>query len=172
MASVRWTPVHQAWWRLAYRRVVLSSFRTVPLYREKWALAGRTEPVLVLGRYGESDGAIHVTEATRRLADLVPLAGGTEHPDPQRGACNVLAMDGGGAREVLHDPALGDLGTRRDCGAWHLDWPRVYARETKAGPAFTLLRQSSPRFVDILIDEPVGKRVVQCRSHGTPAVTR
>lgn len=172
MSSVRWTPAHQAWWRFAYRRIVASSFRTVPLYRENWALTGRTDPVLVPGRHGENGGAMHVSEAVERLADLVPLAGGAEQPDPRRGECNVLAMDGGGAREVLRNPVLGYLGTRRDCGAWHLDWPRVYARETKAGPAFTLLRRSSPRFVDILIDEPMGKRVIQCPSHGTPVVAR
>jgi hypothetical protein len=65
---------------------------------------------------------------------------------------------------------LGYLGAFGECGRWHLDWPRVYARETDAGLAFTLLRQDSPRFVDVLVGAGVRGRVRPCPRHGTPVV--
>jgi hypothetical protein len=246
------------WWRAAYRRMVNSSFRTVPLYREQWALIGRTDPEMVPGRRGVHSGAIQLGEVLRRLVDAVPLAGGTALVDPARGLGPVLAardsfrgngivvildkaevlpptdlprgvvgcvadpsalsesawlsvtnavrrgvtvvavgtdkqlaeltavlpdelaprldlvprrtlheLDSG-PHGVLHDPTLGYLGVLRQCGRWHLDWPRVYARETDAGLAFTLLRQHSPRFVDLLVGG--GGTLARCPRHGTPVV--
>jgi hypothetical protein len=140
-------------WRLAYRRQVTSAFRTVPLYRERWALDGRTDPVLVPGRTGTHGGAVDAKEAQRRLADLVPLAGGPAH-------------DGDDLRGRL----LGGLTERRSCGQSHVDWRRLYVRETEAGLAFTLLWQRSPRLVDILVG--VEGRVGTCPRHGTPVVIR
>lgn len=134
-------------WRADYLRVVRSTFRTVPFYRERWALDGRTDPVVVPGRTGTDGGAVPIAEAVRRAADLVPLPGGSDAK-----------------------PALGVLGGPRSCGHWHLDWRRVYARETPAGLAFTLLRQRSPRLVDIIPAEPVGSRLGVCPRHGTPVV--
>jgi hypothetical protein len=254
----------QRLWLAAYWRVVASSFRTVPLYRERWALSGRTDPVVVPGRTGVHGGAIPAEEALRRLADLVPLAGGDQHVDPMRGLGPVLAsshplpagalvavlapagprppsdlparvrgcvvdldllasqqafpaiielsntlrragkvlatgedkalaqlhaalpdelaarldivpmreLDGldTGPGGLLHDPALGFLGALRHCGRWHLDWPRVYARPTSGGLAFTLLRQRSPRMVDILLAGGVAGAVAPCPRHGTPVV--
>jgi hypothetical protein len=135
-------------WRTDYLRVVRSTFRTVPFYRERWALDGRTDPVVVPGKTGIHGGAVPIADAIRRAADLVPLAGG----DPGT------------------VPTLGFLGRPGSCGRWHLDWLRVYARETEAGLAFTLLRQRSPRLVDILAAEPVGFRLGICPRHGTPVV--
>jgi hypothetical protein len=143
-------------WRLAYRRQVASAFRTVPLYRERWALDGRTDPVLVAGRTGTYGGAIPAKEAQRRAADLVPLAG-----TPSR----TSSVHNG---QELYDPLLGVLGDRRGCGELHVDWRRVYVRETDAGLAFTLLWQRSPRLVDILTG--AGGRVATCPRHGTPVV--
>lgn len=71
---------------------------------------------------------------------------------------------------VLYDPLLGYLGALGDCGRWHLDHQHVYARPTSGGLAFTLLRQDSPRFVDILIAEGVRAKVEHCPRHGTPVV--
>ena len=260
---MRWFAV-QRLWLAAYRRVVASSFRTVPLYRERWALGGRTDPVVVPGRTGVHGGAIPAEEALRRLADLVPLGGGDHGLDPMRGLGPVLASGprlpagalvavlapaghrppadlparvrvcvldpsslagqqaspalielsntlrragtvlatgrdkalaqlltalpdelaarldiapvreldelDGGPSGLLHDQALGFLGTLRHCGRWHLDWPRVYARPTSAGLAFTLLRQRSPRMVDILLAAGVAGAVAPCPRHGTPVV--
>lgn len=236
-------------WRAAYRRAVRSAFRTVPLYRERWALDGRTDPVLVAGRTGADGGAVAAAEIWRRLADVVPLAGGTREPDPLRGVRRVIAMDRlagrgdlvfvldddrpqdrtdglrrericrpdelgfltgasqrsavvvgtperlagihdglrarlrvvpslgldrlsevEGQRGVLHDPLLGFLGALRRCGGWHLDWPRVYARETTAGLAMTLLWQRSPRLVDVLACGGVKGVLDRCPEHGTPVV--
>jgi hypothetical protein len=238
--------------------MVNSSFRTVPLYREQWALIGRTDPEMVPGRPGVHSGAIQLADAVRRLADTVPLSGGTSRVEPARGLGPVLAARGSfagtgiaiildkadvlppadlpkgvvgcvadpsalsestwltvtnalrrgvtvvavgtdkqvaeltaalpddlaarldlvprrtvheldsGPHGVLHDPALGYLGVLRQCGRWHLDWPRVYARETDAGLAFTLLRQHSPRFVDLLTGG--GATLGRCPRHGTPVV--
>ena len=47
-------------WLAAYRRVIRQVFRTVPFYRERWALVSR-DPVLA-------------DEVQRRRHDLVPLA--------------------------------------------------------------------------------------------------
>jgi hypothetical protein len=250
-------------WRLAYRRMVNSAFRTVPLYREQWALRGRTDPVLVRDRTGVHSGAVRMNDVLRRMVDLVPLAGGSDRTDPTRGLGPVLSvgrslhrndfvavldakdtprpwdlprgvrgrvldpeseqtesawldltnalrrngtvvavgadkqlaelvavlpaeltvrldvvarrelseLDSGqnGQNGLLHDRTLGYLGGLRDCGRWHLDWQRVYARETDAGLAFTLLRQHSPRLVDILV--PGAASVGRCPRHGTPVVT-
>jgi hypothetical protein len=77
-------------WHAAYQRVVRSSFATVPLYRERWALDGRTDPVLVPGRTGTDGGAVPAEVIGRRVADLVPLAGGSRELDPVRGLGPVL----------------------------------------------------------------------------------
>jgi hypothetical protein len=141
-------------WQLAYRRVVRSSFATVPYYRHRWALEGRTDPV-------------RPADAERALLDLIPLAGGRSEVDPERWLGSVL---GGGPHGLIHDRLLGYLGALRGCGHWHLDWKRVYARETAAGLAFTLLRQDSPRFVDILLADGLRGRIEPCPRHGTPVV--
>lgn len=255
-----WTVGVSAAWRAAYRRSVRSAFATVPFYRERWALDGRTDPVLVPGRTGTDSGAAPLAEAVHKIVDLVPLAGGTQRIDPSRGlgpvlrkarsvtgdalivvlggdevrapvdlprgvrccvvdpdvpASSVLAelsaelrrgrrvlaigddkqlavfaaalpedrayrvesvprreldtMDSG-PYGVLHDPALGYLGAIEECGRWHLDWPRVYARPTTGGLAFTLLRQESPRFVDVLPAGGVRGEIAPCPRHGTPVV--
>jgi hypothetical protein len=217
-------------WRAAYRRVVRSSFATVPFYRYRWALDGRTDPVLVAGRTGTDGGAVHPADVERALVDLIPLAGGRGEADPSRGLGHVLGrlpagavvavLDGepavaaelatgrvvvavgsdkqltrlieavppalatrlhprprreldrldGVPHGVIHDRLLGYLGAVGGCGRWHLDWTRVYARETGAGLAITLLRQDSPRFVDVLVGGGVPGRVTPCPRHGTPVV--
>jgi len=250
------------WWRFAYRHMVNSAFRTVPLYRERWALLGRTDPVLVSERTGVHSGAVQMDEALRRMVDLVPLSGGSDRTDPTRGLGPVLTAErslrrndfvavldnkgtprpwdlprgvrgcvldpeseqtesawldltnalrrdvtvvavgadkqlaglvaalpeevtvrldvvarrelselDSGPNGLLHDRTLGYLGGLRDCGRWHLDWRRVYARETDAGLAFTLLRQQSPRLVDILVDGGANVSIGRCPRHGTPVVT-
>ncbi|WP_154814083.1 hypothetical protein [Actinophytocola xinjiangensis] len=176
------------WWRVAYRRAVTSAFRTVPLYREVWALSGRTDPVLVPGRTGVDGGAVRSSVVRGRLADLVPLAGGAAVVDPTRGLDHVRSLGGfgrdaepevvapdelaraGGKRGVLRDPLLGFLGASRSCGEWHLDWPRVYARATGGGLAVTLLAHRSPMLVDVLVCDGVAGEVVACPVHGTPVV--
>jgi hypothetical protein len=248
-------------WRVAYRRVVRSSFATVPFYRHRWATHGRTDPVLVPGRTGAHGGAVLPADVEAALVDLVPLAGGSREPDTSRGLGAVLgplrpgtlvavlggagmrpptdlprgvrgcvlepdtvAADGasaalaeltaaltrgdtvlaagtdkdlvrlsgmlpaelspllrrrplreldqldGGPYGLLHDRLLGYLGAFGDCGRWHLDWQRVHVRETDAGLAFTLLRQDSPRLVDVLVGDGVRGRVVPCPRHRTPVV--
>ncbi|WP_197321942.1 hypothetical protein [Saccharomonospora sp. NB11] len=77
-------------WRRAYRRVVRSAFDTVPFYRERWALDGRTEPTLVPGRTGSVDGATEPEVLRRTVVDLVPLSGGSTRLDPTRGLGHVL----------------------------------------------------------------------------------
>ncbi|EHR63720.1 hypothetical protein SaccyDRAFT_4924 [Saccharomonospora cyanea NA-134] len=252
-------------WHAAYRRTVLAAFNTVPFYRQRWALEGRTEPTLVEGRTGTHDGASHPEELLRVLVDLVPLAGGEAEYDPARGLGQVLpvarrprsgtlvvivdreitrppadlpngvrgaalhpdlfagaeesavvaellgalrrrrpVLAVGGDKElsglisvlpaesshlvyrlphrsvsdldgalygVLHDPLLGYLGALRECGRWHLDHRRVYARRTRGGLAFTLLKQRSPMFVDVLVDGGVRGDVRWCPRHGTPVVS-
>jgi hypothetical protein len=250
----------ELWWRIAYRQTVTTAFRTVPLYRERWALSGRTDPVLVPGRHGVHGGAVTKDEVLGRLTDLVPLAGGTTSADPLRGlgpaltarfprlrsglvvvlddtgplppndlprgvAGCVLDLASGPAESswlalttalrravpvvavgadkqlgelaaalpdelaarldvvpnravdevdsgpygLVHDPLLGYLGTLRQCGRWHLDWRRVYARETDAGLAVTVLGTRSPCLVDILAG---AGRLGRCPRHGTPVVSR
>jgi hypothetical protein len=247
-------------WRAAYVRAVRSAFATVPFYRERWALDGREDPVLVPGRTGTNGGAAPLAEAVHKLVDLVPLAGGEQRPDPSRGLGRVLRTarppergsmivllgpddlrppsdlpkdvrgcvadpdapsesvlreltavlhrghrvlvvgddkaistftaglpddgahrveavpqreldsPGAGPYGVLHDPVLGYLGALGGCGRWHLDWPHVYARPTAAGLAFTLLRQDSPRFVDVVPAGGVPGAIERCPRHGTPVV--
>jgi hypothetical protein len=255
-----WEMGVSAVWRAAYLRSVRSAFATVPFYRERWALDGRRDPVLVPGRTGTDSGATPLAEALHKIVDLVPLAGGVRRVEPNRGLGPVLrkarALDRGalvavlgsgmapppadlprgvrccvvdsdtpspsmlaevtaalrrgqrvlavgedkelavfaavlpeerayrveavprreldsldtGPYGVLHDPALGYLGALESCGRWHLDWPRVYARATTGGLAFTLLRQDSPRFVDVLPAGGVRGEIEPCPRHGSPVV--
>ncbi|MPZ82682.1 MAG: hypothetical protein GEV28_20680 [Actinophytocola sp.] len=256
-----WGPGVAAWWHAAYRRVVRSSFATVPLYRERWALDGRTDPVLVAGRAGFDGGAVSSVEIAGRMADLVPIGGGEAEVDRLRGLGFVLpplgdealvvVLDTTGPRPpadlprgvrgcvldpdrlrsdgvssavaavtsrlrrggpvlavgsdkhlarlvetlpaedavaldrlpvgeldqldagpfgVLHDQTLGFLGSFGECGRWHVDWRRVHVRETAAGLAFTLLRQRSPRLVDVLVGGGVRGRVGPCPRHATPVL--
>jgi hypothetical protein len=241
-------------WRAAYVRAVRSAFATVPFYRERWALDGREDPVLVPGRTGTNGGAAPLAEAVHKSVDLVPLAGGAQRTEPSRGLGRVLrtarrpgpgslvvllgpdgvcppadlpkavrgcvtdpdapsvpvlrevaAVLGRGHRVlvvgddkaitaftddhrveavphreldsldtgpygVLHDPALGYLGALGSCGRWHLDWPHVYARPTAGGLAFTLLRQESPRFVDVVPAGGIHGEIAPCPRHGSPVV--
>ncbi|GAA1232153.1 hypothetical protein GCM10009676_14060 [Prauserella halophila] len=85
-----WNSLAYRLWRAAYLRAVSSAFATVPLYRETWALHGRTDPVLVPGKTGSNGGALPADEVRRRLVDTAPLAGGSTEPDPARGLAFLL----------------------------------------------------------------------------------
>jgi hypothetical protein len=91
-----------------------------------------------------------ITGLDGRLEDLAPLGDPSPQPKPI--------------------PTLDDLAVLRDCGLWHLDWRRVYARNTPDGVAVSLLRQRSPRLVDIVVT-PGQRRMVTCPRHRTPGVT-
>src|SRR4051794_7999329 len=94
-------------WRAAYLRAVRSAFATVPFYRERWALDGREDPVLVPGRTGTDGGAAPLAEALHQVVDLVPLAGGTQRTEPGRGLGRVLRTarkPGRGSLVVLLGP--------------------------------------------------------------------
>jgi hypothetical protein len=136
-------------WNRAYARVVRSSFATVPFYRERWALSGRPGAVVT------------PEEIQTRGEDLEPIAGAR----PRDRGRSVPEHAG-----TLRDPLLGELAMTLSCGQWHVDWPRVYARQTPSGVAFTLLRQRSPRLVDIVVDPSL--RLSACPRHGSPVVTR
>ncbi len=82
----------------------------------------------------------------------------------------LVAPSERGDQGLLVDDLLGVLGGVRDCGNWHLDWPRVYARETSLGVAFTLLRQRSPRLVDIVPAGGADGRVELCPRHRSPVI--
>ena len=242
---------YSSWsWRRAHRRLVHDTFRTVPFYREAWALHGA--------------GPVTGDDVRRRREDLVPLHGGSAVIDRDRGV-EVVAVSGragvdavlvvsrsapspvrrmpGGPRRVwlppagaddpaagrlvdvvagvragrrfvavgaagdlaalrtrlpadaraglpavavvatddeepapapgalLRDPVLGFLATAAACGLWHLDWRRVHARQSGAGVAVSLLRQRSPRLVDVLLAGPARWTVATCARHGTPVLT-
>lgn len=68
---------------------------------------------------------------------------------------------------LIAHPLLGVLGALGGCGRWHLDHCRVYLRATSAGAAYTLLRQRSPRLVDVIAGSG---RPGLCPRHGTPVV--
>jgi hypothetical protein len=78
----------------------------------------------------------------------------------------------GGPFGLIHDPLLGYLGALGQCGRWHLDQRAVYARQTDAGLAFTLLHQDSPSLVDILVQDGRHARLDRCPRHGSPVVRR
>lgn len=86
-----WNSLATRWWHAAYLRGVSSAFATVPLYRETWALRGRTDPVLVPGKTGSNGGALPADEVRRRLVDTAPLAGGSTEPDATRGLAGLLS---------------------------------------------------------------------------------
>ena len=96
-------------WSASYRRIVRSAFATVPLYRERWALDGREDPVVVPGKRGTDGGALGAGEMARKRVDLVPLAGGSAEFDPCRGLGPVLAdarPAGRGTVVAVLDPAI------------------------------------------------------------------
>lgn len=99
-------------WRASYRRTVRHAFDRVPLYRELWAMDGRTEPVLVPDRTGRLDGALTVQQALRRAIDLVPSGEEPAEPDLGRGLRTALAGAGQrvrGSRLVSLDGPLSEL---------------------------------------------------------------
>jgi hypothetical protein len=104
-----WSHGVAALWNAAYRRSVRSAFATVPLYRERWALDGREDPVVVPGKTGHDGGAISAEEVARKLVDLVPLAGGATELDACRGLGAVLRYarpPDPGTVVVVLDPAI------------------------------------------------------------------
>ncbi|MBB4905734.1 hypothetical protein [Actinophytocola algeriensis] len=115
---------------------------------------GRAMPVLAVG--ADKELAALVAELPEDLAIRLDAI-------PKR---TVDELDSG-PHGLLHDSLLGYLGALRQCGRWHLDWRRVYARETDAGLAVTLLTQRSPCLVDILVGSAALGR---CPRHGTPVV--
>lgn len=173
-------------WVGAYRRVVRDSFRTVPFYRERWALQPGSR-------------VVSMDEVQRRRPDLVPLGGGAEESDDRRSRLAIarFAVDVGAAQHradrnlapvvasgafvdsgaplalgtLLRDPMLGYLGVVGDCGFSHLPWREVYARSMERGVAMTLLRQKSPRLVDVLLPNSAGVAVSVCVRHGCPVLT-
>lgn len=173
-------------WVRAYRRVARDSFRTVPFYRERWALAPASR-------------VITRDEAQRRRADLIPLGGGAEETDDRpslrvigrfavavgvahrrtvRTAALVVAAEQFADPDaplspgtLLRDPLLGYLGVVGDCGFWHLPWSEVYARRTERGIAVTLLQQKSPRLVDVLLPGDGAANISVCVRHGCPVLT-
>lgn len=173
-------------WVRAYRRVARDSFRTVPFYRESWALRPGA-------RVTSTD------EAQGRRPDLIPLGGGAEETDDRRShqAITRLAVEVGAAQRrpgrdlgpavvveqlaaaqaplspgtLLRDPLLGYLGVVGDCGFWHLPWAEVYARRTDVGIAVTLLRQRSPRLVDVLLPGAAAADLSLCIRHSCPVLT-
>lgn len=122
------------------------------------ALAART------GLFGRSDvegvgpGRSAQADSQRRITPL-PVH------SPREG---LPAAAGPGA--VLHDGLLGYLAVVGECGRWHLDWRRVYAADTEDGVAFTVLRQRSPRLVDVLAGP--GLQLGRCPRHRTPVLVR
>ena len=128
--------------------------------------AGMLDEVANHLRRGERVVAVGGDKDLDQLAAALPeaLVPGLTRA-PVRGP-EDLAAPVGPVGLVAH-PVLGVLGGLGECGRWHLDHARVYLRATPAGPAYTLLRQRSPRLVDILAG--IG-RPGWCPRHGTPVV--
>lgn len=116
----------------------------------------RGEPVVAVG--GDKDLDQLTTAVPEALAHRVTRV-------PVRWPDDLTAPVGPHA--LIAHPLLGVLGALGACGRWHLDHARVYLRTTPAGPAYTLLRQRSPRLVDILAG---AGRPGSCPRHGTPVV--
>lgn len=72
---------------------------------------------------------------------------------------------------LLSDRLLGHLAVLLRCGRWHLDWRRVYARNSVTGAAFTLLRQGSPRMVDVIPVPGSPLQINTCPKHASPVVS-
>ncbi|MFC4852542.1 hypothetical protein [Actinophytocola glycyrrhizae] len=132
----------------------LATGPTESAWRALTVALGRDAPVLAVG--DDKRLAELVAELPEELAVRLDVV-------PRR---TITELDGG-PYGLLHDPLLGFLGTLRQCGRWHLDWPRVYARETDAGLAVTVLGQRSPCLVDIVAGPATLGR---CPRHGTPVV--
>jgi hypothetical protein len=128
-----------------------------PVLAELGDALRRAQTVLAVGADGDLialTGALPAVAAHR--LDRVPARG--------------LGELGAGRPGVIHHPALGYLGALGNCDRWHLDWPRVYARRTGAGLALTLLRQPSPRLVDVLVEGSQRTDIAPCPVHRTPVV--
>ena len=132
----------------------LSSGPVESTWRALTVALGRGGPVVAVG--AEKQLAALVAELPEELAIRLDVV-----PDRALGELD------GGPRGLLRDSLLGYLGALRQCGRWHLDWRRVYARETDAGLAVTVLAQRSPCLVDVLIGHATLGR---CPRHGTPVV--
>lgn len=134
-------------------------------------LIAGTEPVLAelddALRRGRAVLAVGADGDLVTLTEVLPASAELDRVPARR-----LGALGDGRSGVIHDPALGYLGALGNCGRWHLDWRRVYARRTDAGLALTLLRQRSPRLVDVLVEGAQHADIAPCQVHRTPVVVR
>ena len=72
---------------------------------------------------------------------------------------------------VLHEPRLGYVGARKpECGQWHLDWRRVYARERDGQLTLSRLDQRRPTLLGLLVPGADHVRVDHCPRHRTPVL--
>ncbi|WP_018684950.1 hypothetical protein [Actinokineospora enzanensis] len=125
---------------------------------------GRRTRVVVLGDGGDDlSGDVIVLGTAKQLARLDPGLAAT------RVALVPLAERHAAERGLLVDDTLGIIGYTRECGHWHLDDDQVHVRETPIGLACTLLRQHSPRLVDIVPDGADGT-IGSCPRHRTPVI--
>jgi hypothetical protein len=73
---------------------------------------------------------------------------------------------------VLHDARLGYLGARhQECGQAHLNWRRLYVRQSPNGPLFTMLRRRRPTLVNVVVPGTAHLSAGQCPVHGSPILT-
>lgn len=112
-------------------------------------------------------GAVLAVGTDKHLARLVETLPAGDVAALRHLPVRALDQLDAGPHGVLHDPLLGYLGSFRECGRWHVDWRRVYVRETSGGLAFTLPHQRSPRLVDVLLGDG---RLGRCPRHATPVV--
>jgi hypothetical protein len=105
------------------------------------------------------------------LADLPEVASGLLRPVHRVPVAAVAAQASSDSPVLLYEPPLGYLGGRDpNCGHFHLDSPRVFARERNGLLTLSFPRSRRPTLLDIV---PTGGDTVtagRCPHHGVPVL--
>lgn len=123
-----------------------------------------------LNQHALAVGAAWVVGSPDELAAAVP-AGDRFRPVHRLPVAAVTGTAATDVPVVLYEPMLGYLGARvPQCRQFHLDAPRVYARERDGTVSFSLPRSRRPTMLDIVPAGADRVTVQPCPRHGTPTL--
>ncbi len=107
------------------------------------------------------------------LAGLPEAVGDELRPVHRLSVGRVAEADPDTTPTLLHDATLGYVGALvPDCGRFHLDWRRVYARDRGGVLTFSLLHRRRPTLLALVPPGAEAITVAPCSRHTTPVLCR
>jgi hypothetical protein len=146
---------------LSAAAVVASPQRRTDLHQEALAVA-------------ETAGSGWVVGTPSEIADVTTVTAGTAgllRPVYRVPVATIAAGVPADAPVVVCEPLLGYVGARHpDCGQFHLDSPRVFARERNGLLTLSFPRSRRPTLLDIVPTGGDSVTVSDCPRHGVPVL--